>query len=157
MLFSLDILCLLAMVFIRRLLLLFPITSIPDYQQVFFSFTRNTLSTFFCCDQILQKIMQFQSKTNFLFQLIAGQFWLCCFVYVFLRTLFYSSAIVKLRMALHLLICIASFLSSHQIMWHKKTIYCKSQAVVAFLCFQGNYVAGWYYLHNFKLLISFWE
>ena len=43
-------------------------------------------------------------------------------VYVFLRVLFHSFAIMKLWIALHLLIFIASYLTSHQIMWHKKGI-----------------------------------
>ena len=46
-------------------------------------FTRNTLSTFFALIRLLQKIMHFQSKTNFLIQLTAGQFWFCCFVYMY--------------------------------------------------------------------------
>ena len=38
--------------------------------------TRNTLSTSFllCSNKLLQKIMHFQSKTNFFFQIIAGRF-----------------------------------------------------------------------------------
>ena len=41
-------------------------------------------------------------------------------VYVFLRALFHGSAIMKLRIASCLHICIASYLASHQIMWHNK-------------------------------------
>ena len=77
---------------------------------------------FFALIRLLQKIMHFQSKTNFLILLIAGRFWFCCFVYVFLRVLFHSSAIMKLQIALYLHIFIASYLTSHQIMWHKKRI-----------------------------------
>ena len=43
----------------------------------------------------LWKIMHFQRKWEFFFQLIAGQFWFCCFVYMFFMAFFYSSAILK--------------------------------------------------------------
>ena len=38
---------------------------------------------FFLLIRLLQKIMHFQSKTNFFFQLIAGRFWFCYFVNMF--------------------------------------------------------------------------
>ena len=37
---------------------------------------------FFALIRVLQKIMHFQSKTNFFFQLITVQLWFCCFVYM---------------------------------------------------------------------------
>ena len=48
-------------------------------------FTRNTLSTFLPLIRLLQKIMRFQIKTNFFFQLIAGVLILLFCEYVFLR------------------------------------------------------------------------
>ena len=39
---------------------------LPGFHQVC-CFTRNTISTFFCFDQIIAKIMHFQGKTNFSF------------------------------------------------------------------------------------------
>ena len=88
MLLASHILCLWAMVSIRRLLQLFLITPPPPplYQVLIrfvCCFTRNILWTQFGSAKIMQKIMHFQSKTNFLIQLIAGQFWFCCFVYMF--------------------------------------------------------------------------
>ena len=159
MLFALDILCLWVMVSIRRLLQLPLLTSLL-YQVFtrFVCFTGNTLSTFSCSDQIVAKINVF-SKTIFFFQLIAGQFWFCCFVYMFIWVLFHSSAILKLQIASYLHICIASYLASHQIMWHNKRIHGHGLKITncCFFSFQGNKVWGWYYLLNFKLLISFWE
>ena len=50
----------------------------PSPYQVFTSFvhcfTRNTLSTLFCFDQIIANIMHLQNITNFFFQLIARRF-----------------------------------------------------------------------------------
>ena len=77
---------------------------------------------FLVLTKLLQKIMHFQSKTNFFFQLIADRFWFCYSVYIFFRVLFHSSAIMKLQIALYLHISIASYLTSHQIMWHNKRI-----------------------------------
>ena len=53
-------------------------------------FTRNTLWTFFysALTDYCKKECIFKVKQNFFFQLIAGQFWFCCFVHVFLRALF---------------------------------------------------------------------
>ena len=42
---------------------------LPGFHQVC-CFTRNTLSIFFALIRLLQKIMHFQSKTNFLIKLI---------------------------------------------------------------------------------------
>ena len=38
--------------------------------------------SFFALIRLLQKILHFQSKTNFFFQLFAGRFWFYCFVYM---------------------------------------------------------------------------
>ena len=66
------------------------------------------------------KKMNFQSKTIF-FQPIAGRFWFCWFVYMcFLGYIFTCSTIMKLRIASYVRICTASYLVSHQIIWHKK-------------------------------------
>ena len=111
----------------------------PSLYQVFTRFvccfTRNQLSS--ALIRLLQKIMHFQSKRSFFFQLIAGQFWFCCFVYVFLRALFRSSSIMKLRLASHWHICIASYLASQQLMWHSKKIHVHSLKVPSCCCFFG--------------------
>ena len=87
--------------------------------------------------RLLQKVIHWQSKLNFFFQLIADRFWLCCFVYVFLRTLFQSSVIIKLQIASYLYTYIASYLASHQIMWHKQK-------------------KPWSWFENYKLFLFFW-
>ena len=113
--------------------------------------TRNTLST------LLHKVMHFQRKTNFFFQHIAGRFWFCFFD-VFLWALFHSSAIMKLKIALYLHISLAPHLTSHQIVWHNKRINGHGLKITSYCCFfifQGNKVRDWYYLYNFKLLVSF--
>ena len=58
------------------------ISSHPFWPGLFFCFTGHALWTVFALIRLLQKIMHFESKTNFFFQLIAGQFWFCCFVYM---------------------------------------------------------------------------
>ena len=68
-----------------------------------------------------KKSIHFRSKTNFFFQLTGSRFCFCCFD-VFLRAHFYSSAIMKLRIALYLYISIASYMTSRQIVWHNKRI-----------------------------------
>ena len=134
---------------------LFPFNAIIPCQaftRFVYCFTKSTLSTFFCSDQIIAKIMHFQSKTNFFFQLIANALYaFCYFVYIsFHRCFFHSSAVMRLR--------IASFYVSHPIMWHSKRIYghgLKIKSACCFYGFWGNQFRGWYYLHNFKLLTSF--
>ena len=49
------------------------------------------INPYFALLRLLQKITHFQSKTNFLFQLIAGQFWFCCFVYMFFLGRFFTA------------------------------------------------------------------
>ena len=96
---------------------------LPVYTRFVCCFTRNTLST------LLQKIMHFQSKTNFFFQLIAGQFSFYCFD-VFLGALFLSSTINSFILA-----CIYSFLldlSSNHVAESMGMVW-KLQAVVVFL------------------------
>ena len=44
--------------------------------------------TSFALIKLLQKIMHFHSKKKKFVQLVADRFWICCFVYVFLRALF---------------------------------------------------------------------
>ena len=78
-------LCQLAVVPIKRLLQF--LSHFPSPGQVFArfvcSFTRNTLSTFSCSDLTNYcKNNAFQSKTNIFFQLFAGRFWDCCFMYM---------------------------------------------------------------------------
>ena len=88
-----------------------PLLSLTGFPPVFFcSFKSNTLSTF-CSDQIIAKNNSF-SKLNFSFQLIAGWFWFCFFVYVFLKTLFWSSVIIKLKIPSYLHIWRASYFAS---------------------------------------------
>ena len=58
------------------------ISSHPIWPRLFFCFKRHALWTFFALIRLLQKIMHFQSKTIFFFQLIAGWFWFYCFVYM---------------------------------------------------------------------------
>ena len=106
-----------------------PILSlIPSPYQVFTRFiccfTKNTLSTIFCSDQIIAKIMHFQTKPIFFFQLIAGPVLILLFcVYVFFKGAFHSSAIMKLQIASYLIICIAFYLASHQIVWPNGRIH----------------------------------
>ena len=101
----------------------------------------------------MQKVIHFQSRLIFSSQLIAGWFWFCSFVYMFIRTLSQSSVIIKLLIALHLHVCIASYWVSHQIMWYKKIIYDHGLKITRSWCFfgfVGSYVWGWYHLHNFN-------
>ena len=86
----------------------------------------------FALIRLLQKIMHFQSKTIFFYQLIAGWFWFCFFMYVFLRELFHSSAIIAEHSYMHSFLCLAS----HQIMWHDKRIYGDGLKITIF-CFFG--------------------
>ena len=69
----------------------------------------------FALIKLLSKIMHFQSKTNFFFQLIDSRFWLCCFVFTcfVFKSLCHSSVIMKLQIASYLHICKASYLVSH--------------------------------------------
>ena len=78
--------------------------------------------SFFPLIKLLQKIIHLKSKTNFFFQHCWLVLILLFCVYVFLRALFDSSAIMKLQIALYLYIYIASYLISHQIIWHNKRI-----------------------------------
>ena len=111
----------------------------PPYQvfnRFICCFTRNTLSNFFCSDLIVVRIMHFQRKTVFFSTCWRSVLILLFCVYVFLRALFYSFAIMKIRTALYLHICIASYLASHQIIWHNKKLKAlvwKLQAIVVSL------------------------
>ena len=121
MLYTLNILCLWAMVSIRRLLqCLWAMVSIRRLLQLSHSpffltgfhqtccFTSNNLSTFFCSDltdyqrnNAFSKYSKFFLPTYYWSVLIS----LFC-VYVFLRALFHSSAIMKLQIVWCLHICI---------------------------------------------------
>ena len=67
MLFALDVLCLSYMVSIRRLLKFCVITPPPEpfFTRFVCCFTRNTLSTFLCYDEIITKIIIITSMLNF--------------------------------------------------------------------------------------------
>ena len=67
------------------------VTRFPAFSFVY-CLTRNTL---FINLLLLWGMMHFQKKTNFFLKVIAGWFWFCCFVYVFLRVLFHISAYHK--------------------------------------------------------------
>ena len=102
-------------------------------------FTRNTLLTFFfALIRLLQKIMHFKVKQTSFFNLCWSVLTLLFFVYVFLRVLFHSSAIMKLRKALYLHIPIASYLTSHQIMWHNKRIISMAWKLKCVLVFSAS-------------------
>ena len=76
MLFALDILWLLAMMSVRTLLPLSPsFLPFSRFLPGFFLVLEEILyQTYFSLIRLLQKIVYFQSKTNFFFQLISGQF-----------------------------------------------------------------------------------
>ena len=116
----------------KNALLIFSPTFFP--YQVFTRFVcRFTRNTFFWSDHITAKI--FQCKTNFFIQLIAVRFWFYYFLYIFLKVLFHSSVIMKLRIASFLYICIAFYLDSHQIMRHNKRIHGQCLKNTSWCCF----------------------
>ena len=83
-----------------------------------FYFTRNTLSTFFCSEQIIAKNNAFLKSNKFF---LSTYCWpvliLLLFVYVSKWTLFHSRAIMKLGIASYLHLCVgSSYFTSHQIM-----------------------------------------
>ena len=83
--FGLDILCLWAMLSIRRLLQMSPLPlPLTRFSRgVFVALQQLLYQVFFALITLLQNIIHFQSKINFFFQLIAGRFWFCCFVYMY--------------------------------------------------------------------------
>ena len=90
-------------------------------------FTRNILWTQFGSAKIIAKIMHFQSKTNFLIQLIAGQFWFCCFVYMFFLGRFFT-ALLSWNYESFIFACMHRFLFGLlSNMWHNKRISCHCQ------------------------------
>ena len=101
---------------------------------------------------LLQKIMHFQSKTNFSFNLCWSVLILLFCVCIFLRAYFPSFSIMKLRISN---LCIASYLVSHKIMWHNKRIHGHGLKITNCCCFFS--FRSWYYLHDFKILTSFRE
>ena len=78
---------------------------------------------FFALIRLLQIIMHFKSKTIFFFQLIAGWSGFCCFVYMCFLGRLSQFCYHELQIASYLHICIASYLVSHQIMWHNRRIH----------------------------------
>ena len=120
--------------------------------QVFTKFvccvTRNTLLIFFALIRLLlQKVMHFQSKWLVLILLFPA---VSCFAPFsqFCHHETTNSFIFSL--------CMASYLASHQIMWHNKISHRHGLKITSFCCFFGfqwDQVRGWYYLHNFKLQI----
>ena len=92
MLFALHILCLCAMVLKRRLLKLSPPPlPLKRFSPGLFGFYKKYLMNLFLLMRLLPNIMDFQSKTNFFFQFIAGIFLILLFcVYVCHRALFHS-------------------------------------------------------------------
>ena len=94
-----------------------PSSLLPDFHRVGLLFYKKYfINLFFALIRLLQKIMHFKVKQTSFFNLYWSVLTLLFFVYVFLRVLFHSSAITKLRKALYLHIPIASYLTSHQIM-----------------------------------------
>ena len=73
--------------------------------------------------RLFQKIMHFQSKTNFSSNLLLVSFDFAILCSCVSSVPFQSSSIVKLRLASYLYIWIACYLVSHQIMWHNKRIH----------------------------------
>ena len=56
---------------------------IPGFHQVLFVDLQEILyQLFFALIRLFQNIMYFQSETNFFYQLLAGRFPFCCFVYI---------------------------------------------------------------------------
>ena len=79
-------------------------------------------------------------------------------VYVILRALFHSSAIMKLRIVSHLHMCTASYFTSHQITWHIKRIHnhrLKITSCFVFFRFPRKLSLRLILPYNFTLLISF--
>ena len=134
MLYAWGTLCSWTMVSKEALTIVSP-TSSPNqvFARFVYCFTINTLSICFCSDLTdYCKNMHFKGKTIF-FSIHGWSVWILLYcVYVFLRALFHSSC-------LHT--CIASYLSSHQIMWHKKRIHShglKTTSCCCFFIFRGN-------------------
>ena len=124
MLYALDVLDLWAMVSTRRLLQLFslPLLLITLTPSLFVLLQGILYQPFLLwSNRLLQKIIHFQSKTNFFFQLITSQFWFFCFVYMYFLGHFLPSLNYKIALCLHGYI--ASYLISNQIMWHNKRIH----------------------------------
>ena len=119
MLFTLDVLCLWVMVSIKRLLQLSPFhpSHLPGFYQTFLLFYKqyfvNILFWSDCCKKL------FIFKVNYFFSINLLVLILLFCVYVFLRTLFQSSAIKTMNSFIFAM-CIASYLVSHQIMLHKQ-------------------------------------
>ena len=100
----------------------------------------NNLSTFFCSDPTdYCKIMHFRNKTNF-FPTYCWSVLISLFcLYVFLRALFCSSAIMTLRIVWYLDICIGSHLAFHQIIWYNKRIHSHGLKITSCYLFFGGF------------------
>ena len=90
----------------------------------------------FALINLLQKITHFQSKEkkSFILMLLDFDFIVLC---VFFRVLFHSSSIMKLWIASYLDICIVSYWTYHQIMWHTKRIHDHGLKITSCCCFFG--------------------
>ena len=85
---------------------------------------------------ILSYIYHSENVNKWLFRYCWSVFILVFCVYVFLRALFNSSAIMKLRTASCLHICIAFYLAFHKIMCYNKRINSHGHyKVLLFFCF----------------------
>ena len=108
---------------------------LPGFQQVcLLLYKQYFINIFWLWSNYCKKLCIFKVKQFFFSAYCWSVLILLFWLYVFLRTLFHISVIIKLRIASCLHICIASYLASHQIMWHK----------------QKN---SWPWFENYKLLL----
>ena len=116
------------MVSIRRLLQLSPLLLTTFSPGLFIVLQEQ--KTFFCSGltDYCKKQYIFKLKQIFSFNLLLVSFDLLFYVYVFLRALFHISC-------LH--ICIVSYSTSHQIIWHNKRIHGYGLKITSSFLFQG--------------------
>ena len=125
---------------IRGLLQLSPPTPHPltRFSPGFFIVLQEILcQSFFCSDiwNYCKNYCIFKIKRFFLSTCCWSIFILLFCAYVFLRALFDGSAIIRLRTASSLQICIASYLASHQIMWYNKRNHDHGLKITNCCCF----------------------
>ena len=92
-LLSWDCLCLCAMVSIKRLLEVLPLTFLSPtrFSTCFFVVLQEMLDhPSFAVIRLFEKDNVFSKKINFYFQLFAGRFWFCFFVYMFFTAFFFT-------------------------------------------------------------------
>ena len=116
-------------------------------------------SSYMVIKTIMQKIMYFQSKKHFhLTYWWSVLIFLLC-VYVFVRVLFQFCHHETMNSFIFAYMHSFLFgLSSNHVV-HNKRIHGHGLDFTICCCLFGiqrNYIRGWYYLHNFKLLISFY-